>query len=161
MFLISTEGKSQEQILQETLAAFQKYQQVEQETIQQLLSEGKITQEQALELQKQAVPSLENPTQPQEQANSSGTPTTTPPMNVPKVSTEEFWNRVDKTNQESGLVTQITGYPRPPQAPLAPPQPPAPEGMQVVFFQKKPEEYRRQALEREKSKKWKKILSRK
>lgn len=48
MFLISTKGKTPQQIKDEGWAAFQKYQRVARASTQQLLAEGKITEAQAI-----------------------------------------------------------------------------------------------------------------
>lgn len=89
MFLISTAGKSKEQIKKEAWEAFLKYQKVE----------AQVSEE------------VSQPLLPQVQPNSSATPATTPPVKTPRLSTEEFWKLADTTSQYLGGAIQITNYP--------------------------------------------------
>lgn len=87
MFLISTEGKSKDQIKKEARDAFLKYQKVESQVSRQM-SQSEI-----------------HPNKPQV------TPATILPVKTPELSAEEFWKNHDTTKEHLGGVIQITNYP--------------------------------------------------
>lgn len=131
MFLISTAGKSKEQIKKEARDAFLKYQKVEAQVLQKM-SHQKPQKKPQLQLQPKE--KRDTSTLPHrllipfslsaeealvavkahlriKQANSSVTPATTPPVKTPRLSTEEFWKNHDTTKEHLGGAIQITNYP--------------------------------------------------
>lgn len=127
MFLISTAGKSKEQMKNEAREAFLRYQKVESQVLQKISQQKPQPQrEDEWEVLVRLPQDTDEPKEvfrpkPQEK------PSTTPPVKTPRLSTEEFWKQFDKTKEHLGGAIQITNYPHTRKSPPPPVETNSPE----------------------------------